>query len=103
VPHAEREHLPLTAAGSAWSSEESAAYEAATEAINGAVGACTARIATEEARPVPDLAVIDAARAGRAECARRREELDPADGGAVAETRRRFALLASEIRRSTGE
>lgn len=84
--------------GFAWSTEESVAYEAAIEAINGAVGAYTALIAAEEAKPVPDLAAIAAARSGRAECARRRRELDPADHAAVAGTRRRFADLAGEVR-----
>jgi len=73
------------------------AYEAAIEAINGAVGAYTARIHAEESKPVPDPAVIAAARSGRVECARRRKELDPADRAAVAAARRRFADLAREI------
>jgi hypothetical protein len=85
------------------SGEESAAYEAAIEAVNGAFGAYTALIAAEETRPAPDPAVIAAARSGRAECARRREQLDPADHAAVAETRRRFARLASDLRRRAGD
>lgn len=81
-----------------WSSEDSVAYEAAIEAINGAVGAYSAVIAAEEAKPKPDTGVIDAARAGRAECARWRGQLDPADRLAVAEARRRFSQLAREVR-----
>jgi predicted hotdog family 3-hydroxylacyl-ACP dehydratase len=83
--------------GFTWSTEESVAYEAAIEAISGAVGAYTALIHAEESKPVPDPAVIAAARSGRVECARRRKELDPADPVAVAATRRRFADLAREI------
>lgn len=84
--------------GFTWSTEESVAYEAAIEAINGAVGAYTALIAAEESRPVPDPAVIAAARSGRADCARWRSGLDPADHAAVAATRRRFADLARQVR-----
>jgi hypothetical protein len=81
-----------------WSSEDSTAYEAALEAINGAVGVYSAVIATEEAKPEPDPAVISAAVDGQAECTRWREQLDPADRAAVAETRRRFSQLANEVR-----
>jgi hypothetical protein len=89
--------------GFVWSTEESVAYEAALDAINGAVGAYTALIAAEEAKPAPDPAVIAAARSGRAECARWRERLDPADHAAVADTRRRFTELARELRRDADE
>jgi predicted hotdog family 3-hydroxylacyl-ACP dehydratase len=81
-----------------WSSEDSVAYEAALEAINGAVGAYSALIAAEEAKEEPDPGVLDAARSGRAECARWREQLDPADHATVAETRRRFSQLAEDVR-----
>jgi hypothetical protein len=86
-----------------WSSEDSVAYEAAIEAINGAVGAYTALIAAEEAKQQPDQSVLAAAREGRAECARWREQLDPADRAAVAEARRRFSQLAEEVRGRRGE
>ncbi len=82
----------------AWSSEDSVAYEAALEAISEAVGAYSALIAAEEASPHPRADMVAAARSGRAECARWREQLDPADREAVAETRRRF----SELARDTG-
>jgi len=85
-----------------WSSEDSVAYEAAIEAVNGAVGAYTALIAAEEARPEPDQRAIADAREGRAGCARWREQLDPADRAAVAETRRRFSQLAQEVRERRG-
>jgi len=83
----------------AWSSADSAAYEAALEAINGAVGAYTALIAEQEASEQPDQGVIAAARSGRVECARWREQLDPSDRAAVEQTRRRFSHLAEEVRR----
>ncbi|MER6481773.1 hypothetical protein [Streptomyces filamentosus] len=53
-----------------WSNEETAAYEAAIEAVNGAVGAYSARIAAEEAKPHPDQAVIKEARAAQTRLAR---------------------------------
>lgn len=81
-----------------WSSEDSVAYEAALEAINGAVGAYSALIAAEEASQAPDREAIDAARAGQADCARWRDDLDPADRAVVAETRRRFSQLARDLR-----
>jgi predicted hotdog family 3-hydroxylacyl-ACP dehydratase len=86
-----------------WSSEESVAYEAALEAINGAVGAYSALIAAEEAKPVSDPGVIAAARSARADCAHWRERLDPADHAAVSEIRRRFAQLAQVVRSSIDE
>ncbi|MGI5485018.1 hypothetical protein [Streptomyces lavendofoliae] len=44
-----------------WSNEEMAAYEA----VNGAVGAYSARIAAEEAKPHPDQQVNQDARAAQ--------------------------------------
>ena len=89
--------------GFTWSTAESAAYEAALDAINLAVGAYTALIASEEAAPAPDPEVIATARAGRAECARWRGQLDPADHAAVAATRQRFTQLARDLRRPAGD
>jgi len=86
-----------------WSTEDGVAYEAALEAINGAVGAYSALIAAEEAKPDPDPRVIAEARAGQAECARWREQLHPADRAAVAETRRRFSQLEREVGDSLNE
>lgn len=88
--------------GFAWSSEESVAYEAALEAINAAVGAYSAVISAEEAKAAPDGSVVSAALSGQAECARRREELDPADHAQIAAARREFAELASRIRAGRG-
>jgi len=86
-----------------WSSEDSVAYEAAIEAINGAVGAYSALIAAEEAKQEPDLEAIATAQSARADCANWRERLDPADREAVAETRRRFSQLARDVRDARSE
>lgn len=85
--------------GFTWSTEESAAYEAALDAIDDAVGAYTALIAAQERSATPDPAVIAEARAGRAECAWWRQQLDPADHPAVAAARQRFIQLTRELRR----
>ncbi|MEU6059076.1 hypothetical protein [Streptomyces sp. NPDC047097] len=81
-----------------WSNEETAAYEAAIEAVNGAVGAYTARITAEEAKPHPDQGVIQAARAGQTRLAREREALRSGDRGQIAAARQLYAQLAREIR-----
>jgi hypothetical protein len=81
-----------------WSSEETAAYEAAVEAINGVVGAYSARIAAEEVKPDPNVVVIAALSRASAVCATEREGLDPTDQEGIAEVRRRYAALADEIR-----
>ncbi|MDX3521342.1 hypothetical protein [Streptomyces scabiei] len=80
-----------------WSNEETAAYEAAIEAVNGAVGAYSARIAAEEAKPAPDAAVIEAARAAQGRLAKERERLRSADREQIAEARARYARLAREV------
>jgi hypothetical protein len=51
-----------------------AAYEAAIEAINGAVGAYSALITTQERRAEPDRHVVDTARAAQSNLAREREQ-----------------------------
>lgn len=81
-----------------WSSEETAAYEAAIEAVNGAVGALSARIAAERASEAPDRSVIEAAQARRTELAHERERLDPSNRVQIAEARHRFAELARNVR-----
>ncbi|MFD0374519.1 hypothetical protein [Streptomyces sp. NPDC127112] len=81
-----------------WSNEETAAYEAAIEAVNGAVGAYSALIAAEEAKPEPDQAVIEAAHAAQARLARERERLRSGDGEQIAAARQHYAHLASEVR-----
>jgi len=85
-----------------WSSDDAVAYEAALEAINGAVGAYSALIAAEEASARPDQDAIAAATSSRTECVLWREQLDPSDRAAVAETRRRFSELAQEVRGRRG-
>ncbi len=94
-------HEPSVISGLAaftWSTSESVAYEAAVEAISEAVGAYSALLAAEEAKEEPDLQVLSRARAGQADCARSREQLDPADHAAVARARRWFSDLARQIR-----
>ncbi|MEV4950361.1 hypothetical protein [Streptomyces sp. NPDC053755] len=84
-----------------WSNEETAAYEAAIEAINGAVGAYSSRIAAEEAKPHPDQAVIRQARAAQVRLAHEREELRSSDREQIAAARQRYAQLAREVRGGT--
>ncbi|MEU6010690.1 hypothetical protein [Streptomyces sp. NPDC047453] len=79
-----------------WSNEETAAYEAAIEAINGAVGAYSAVIAAEEAKPSPDPDVIQAARAAQSQLARAREGLRSSDLEQIAAARAHYAQLARE-------
>jgi hypothetical protein len=80
-----------------WSNEETAAYEAAIEAINGAVGAYSAVISAEEAKAAPDRSVIEDARAAQAELAREREGLRSSDREQIARARARYAQLAREV------
>ncbi|MFJ2905577.1 hypothetical protein [Streptomyces sp. NPDC087212] len=80
-----------------WSNEETAAYEAAIEAANGAVGAYSALIASEEAKPDPDRTAIEAARAAQSRLARDREGLRSADPEQIAAARVSFAQLARDV------
>ncbi|MGW0999453.1 hypothetical protein [Streptomyces sp. NPDC002520] len=80
-----------------WSNEETAAYEAAIEAVNGAVGAYSALIAAEEAKPEPDQEVVADARAAQARLARERESLRSTDREQISAARSRYAQLAREI------
>ncbi|WP_309031541.1 hypothetical protein [Streptomyces alfalfae] len=84
-----------------WSNEETAAYEAAIEAVNGAVGAYSARIAAEEAEPNPDPEVIREARAAQTRLAREREELRSTNREQIAAARQRYAQLARDVREGT--
>jgi hypothetical protein len=86
--------------GFRWNSEESVAYEAALEAINGAVGAYTARIVAEMAAPVCNQQVLTGLEAGQARCVQARRRLHPTDHEAVATTRREFAELTRSVRAS---
>ncbi|WP_052713800.1 hypothetical protein [Streptomyces katrae] len=83
--------------GFQWSSEESVAYEAAIEAINGAVGAYTARIHAERSKAAPDGELVGLWRERRGELAKVREQLDPADHEQIAEVRRRYAALTRQL------
>ena len=80
-----------------WSNEETAAYEAAIEAINGAVGAYSALITAQERRAEPDRGVVATARAAQAALAREREQLRSTDHDQLAEVRTRYAQLARDI------
>ncbi len=81
-----------------WSNEETAAYEAAVEAVNGLVGAYTAVIAAEEAKAQPNREAIDAARAAQHRLAREREALRSTNHEQIAEARARYSALAREVR-----
>lgn len=80
-----------------WSNEETAAYEAAIEAVNGAVGAYSALLAAEEAKAQPDPAVIAEARAARSRLAREREGLRSTDHQQIAAARASYAQLARDV------
>ncbi|MFI8202378.1 hypothetical protein [Streptomyces sp. NPDC085937] len=80
-----------------WSNEDTAAYEAAIEAVNGAVGAYSAVISAEEAKAAPDLSVIEDARAVQTQLAREREGLRSSDREQIAAARARCAQLAREV------
>ncbi|MCX5078837.1 hypothetical protein OHA84_37580 (plasmid) [Streptomyces sp. NBC_00513] len=81
-----------------WSNEETAAYEAAIEAVNGLVGTYTAVIVAEEAKAQPNREAIDAALAAQQRLAREREALRSTDHQQIAEARARYAALAREVR-----
>lgn len=81
-----------------WSGTELACYEAALEAIHGAMGAYSALIAHEEAKDAPDERVIAKATEGRRACVRRREALDPANATDIARVRAEFSALAETVR-----
>ncbi|MFJ3140273.1 hypothetical protein ACIPK5_30840 [Streptomyces sp. NPDC086843] len=80
-----------------WSNEETAAYEAAIEAVNGAVGAYSAVIAAEEAKATPDESVIDAAQAAQHRLAREREGLRSSDREQISAARAHYAALARKV------
>lgn len=81
-----------------WSGQEAANYEAALEAINGAMGAYSALIVHEESKPSPDSAAIAQARADRRACIKHRAALDPADTEQVSRTREQYSELARTVR-----
>ncbi|MFV0131654.1 hypothetical protein ACLGI4_28855 [Streptomyces sp. HMX112] len=81
-----------------WSNEETAAYEAAIEAVNGAVGAYSALIAAEEGKPEPDPSVIQHALDEQSRLTREREGLRSRDHAQIAAARARYAQLARDVR-----
>ncbi|WNI20422.1 hypothetical protein [Streptomyces sp. ITFR-16] len=83
-----------------WDSRAVAAYEAAIEAINGAVGAYSALISAEEAKSAPDATVVAAARAEQTRLTREREALRPDDTDQIANARRQYSMLARTVRES---
>ncbi|MFD0358166.1 hypothetical protein ACFVHW_31195 [Streptomyces sp. NPDC127110] len=80
-----------------WSSEETAAYEAAIEAVNGAVGAYSALIAAEEGKAEPDQGVIERARPSQFRLSREREGLRPGGPEQISAARRHYARFAGEV------
>ncbi|MET9987863.1 hypothetical protein [Streptomyces rochei] len=80
-----------------WANEETAAYEAAIEAVNGAVGAYSAVIAAEEAKAAPDDVVMETARAQQNRLASEREGLRSSDREQIAAARAHYAELAREV------
>ncbi|MBR8740889.1 hypothetical protein [Nocardiopsis sp. MG754419] len=83
-----------------WTGLETGRYEAALEAIHGAMGAYSALIYHEEAKDAPDEQVIEKARQGRRACIRRREDLDPEDPADVARVRAEYSALIETVRAS---
>jgi hypothetical protein len=81
-----------------WSDTESAAYEAAAEAINEVVGCYSSLVAAERAKTQPDEAALSRWRAARGECETVRRALDPADAEAVANVRKQYTDLGRQLR-----
>ncbi|MBH1934123.1 hypothetical protein I5Q34_07410 [Streptomyces sp. AV19] len=81
------------------------AYEAAVEAANAVVGALSALIAREEAKPAAerDEGAIRMWEDEQARCHRVREQLDPANTSEVARLRRHFAERAQVLRGPAGD
>lgn len=77
-----------------WSSEESVAYEAAIEAVNGVVGAYSHLIADAEGRLGAEAEVAEYQRL-RAACHQERRALRPEDTEGVARVR---AVYAARLR-----
>ncbi|MFI5689927.1 hypothetical protein [Streptomyces sp. NPDC051636] len=79
-----------------WSSEQSVAYEAAIEAINGVVGAYSHLIADAEHRPGAEETVAEYRRL-RAACQQERRALRAEDTQAVARVRADYAARLREL------
>ena|SRR5690625_4381983 len=81
-----------------WDSREAVAYEAAVEAINFAIGAYSARLATETSRSTPNRSIIAELQAGQRACALAHDKLRNASPENIAEARRHFTHLAGSVR-----
>ncbi|MFE3688927.1 hypothetical protein ACFXPM_37650 [Streptomyces sp. NPDC059095] len=79
-----------------WSSEQSVAYEAAIEAINGVVGAYSALIADAESRP-GTVAEIAEYRRLRSECQQERRALKAEDTEHIARVRAAYSARLHEL------
>ncbi|MEU8526449.1 hypothetical protein AB0C77_12755 [Streptomyces sp. NPDC048629] len=79
-----------------WDSEQSVAYEAAIEAINGVVGAYSALIADAETRPGTEAEIAEYRRL-RAECQQERRALRAEDAENVARVRAGYAARLREL------
>ncbi|MBC2869794.1 hypothetical protein [Streptomyces mexicanus] len=79
-----------------WSSEQSVAYEAAVEAINGVVGAYSRLIADAEQRPGAEDTVAEYRRL-RTACQQERRALRAEDSEAVARVRAEYAARLREL------
>ncbi|WP_086695255.1 hypothetical protein [Streptomyces recifensis] len=78
-----------------WSSEESVAYEAAIEAINGVIGVCSGLLTDAENRGVGEEA--SAYRRLRATCHQERRALRAEDTEGVARVRATYAARLREL------
>ncbi|MEU5811722.1 hypothetical protein [Streptomyces sp. NPDC047718] len=96
-PTPSEEPVIASISGFEWSSEESVAYEAAIEAINGAVGAYSARIHAEQGKESPDSSLLARLLEEQGQCARAREQLVPTDHAQIAEARTHYADLARRL------
>ncbi|MGW8797358.1 hypothetical protein ACWGN9_09730 [Streptomyces sp. NPDC055775] len=79
-----------------WDSEQSVAYEAAIEAINGVVSAYSGLIAAAESGPGAE-GVIAEYRRLRAECQQERKALKAEDTESVARVRAAYAARLREL------
>ena len=79
-----------------WSSEESVAYEAAIEAINGVVGAYSHLIAAAEQRTGTEDEIAEYRRL-RTECQQERRGLEPGDTANIARVRTTYAARLREL------
>lgn len=79
-----------------WSSEQSVAYEAAIEAINGVVGAYSGLIAEAENRPGTGAEIAEYQRL-RTKCQQERRGLKPEDAENIARVRASYAARLREL------